>query len=195
MSGEETEGRTGVRVPDGAPALVALLNSRPHATPVLPDTLDDPESAWRILGPFGLSGGEQVSDEQLDAVRALRSALMTVVEGTDEEDTARGWEAVTATVESVTFRHLFSGGEVALRQVTGHPLVGRIAAVVARLVQDGTWSRIRICGNERCRAVFYDATRSRTQRWHSYDLCGNRANVAAYRARKSTSRTAAKPVS
>jgi predicted RNA-binding Zn ribbon-like protein len=30
----------------------------------------------------------------------------------------------------------------------------------------------------------YDTTRSRTQRWHSYELCGNRANVAAFRARE-----------
>lgn len=44
--------------------------------------------------------------------------------------------------------------------------------------------RIRVCANDGCRAVFYDTTRSRTQRWHSYELCGNRANVAAFRARE-----------
>ncbi|WIX80405.1 CGNR zinc finger domain-containing protein [Amycolatopsis carbonis] len=30
-----------------------------------------------------------------------------------------------------------------------------------------------------------DTTRSHTRRWHSYELCGNRANVASHRARKS----------
>ncbi len=34
-----------------------------------------------------------------------------------------------------------------------------------------------------CDEVFYDTTRSRTRRWHSYESCGNRANVSAYRAR------------
>ena len=56
-------------------------------------------------------------------------------------------------------------------------------AAVADILRDGTWKRMRVCANDGCRAVFYDATRSRTQRWHSYELCGNRANVAAFRAR------------
>jgi predicted RNA-binding Zn ribbon-like protein len=180
MSG--AAGRAGVRVPAEAGAIVALLNSRPHATPELPDRLDDPESVRTILGAFGPCDGEDV---RLDAVRALRSALMAVVEAADEDDAARGWEAVTAAVESATFRHVFSAGEVALRQLAGPPVIGRIAAAVAGLVRSDAWSRIRVCGNHQCRAVFYDATRSLTQRWHSYEICGNRANVAAYRARKS----------
>ncbi|MFF4955535.1 CGNR zinc finger domain-containing protein [Streptomyces sp. NPDC001222] len=55
---------------------------------------------------------------------------------------------------------------------------------MAELMADGTWSRIRVCDNEGCRHVFYDTTRSRTQRWHSYATCGNRTNVASYGARK-----------
>ncbi|MEO3773386.1 CGNR zinc finger domain-containing protein [Micromonospora sp. B9E7] len=47
---------------------------------------------------------------------------------------------------------------------------------------------MRICGNEMCSHVFYDTTRSRTQRWHSYERCGNRTNVAAYRARARSAR-------
>ncbi len=31
--------------------------------------------------------------------------------------------------------------------------------------------------------AFYNATRSQTQRWHSYAVCGNRSNVATYRRR------------
>lgn len=72
----------------------------------------------------------------------------------------------------------------------GDPLVGGLVTSVAELVREGAWTRFRVCGNGNCRAVFYDTTRSRSQRWHSYELCGNRANVAAYRTRK---RTAADP--
>ncbi|MEO3748322.1 CGNR zinc finger domain-containing protein [Plantactinospora sp. B5E13] len=77
-----------------------------------------------------------------------------------------------------------------LHQVTGDPVIGGITLAVAELVAAGTWSRIRTCANEQCQHVFYDTTRSRTQRWHSYEMGGNRANVAAYRARSSRTRTA-----
>jgi predicted RNA-binding Zn ribbon-like protein len=72
---------------------------------------------------------------------------------------------------------------VGLRQVTGDPVVGRIVQDVATLITTGNWSRLRYCANEVGGAVFYDTTRSRTRRWHSYEYCGNRTNVAAYRAR------------
>ncbi|WP_414711145.1 CGNR zinc finger domain-containing protein [Pseudonocardia sp.] len=41
--------------------------------------------------------------------------------------------------------------------------------------------RLRRCANPVCDIAFYDGTRSRTQRWHSYARGGNRCNVAAYR--------------
>ena len=55
-------------------------------------------------------------------------------------------------------------------------------AVLHAALADGTWSRVRLCALEACHSAFYDATRSRTQRWHSYAMCGNRTNVAAHRA-------------
>jgi predicted RNA-binding Zn ribbon-like protein len=51
---------------------------------------------------------------------------------------------------------------------------------VPSLIGDRSWSRLRVCANGSCRKVCYDTTRSRTQRWHSYEVCGT---VAAYRAR------------
>jgi predicted RNA-binding Zn ribbon-like protein len=74
---------------------------------------------------------------------------------------------------------------VQLRQVEGDPLVGKIALAVAELVAAGTWSRVRLCANHSCGGAFYDTSRSRTQRWQSYEICGNKSNVAAYRARRS----------
>ncbi|MDT5029510.1 MAG: hypothetical protein QOE61_5936, partial [Micromonosporaceae bacterium] len=48
------------------------------------------------------------------------------------------------------------------------------------------WTRLHLCANDVCRVAFYDASRSRTQRWHSYETCGNRANAAAHRARRNS---------
>jgi predicted RNA-binding Zn ribbon-like protein len=72
---------------------------------------------------------------------------------------------------------------VALRpQGPDDPLADLLAALQTALL-NGTWDRIRLCANHECSAAFYDTTRSRTQRWHSYAICGNKSNVAAYRAR------------
>jgi predicted RNA-binding Zn ribbon-like protein len=65
-------------------------------------------------------------------------------------------------------------------------IVGALIADLHRAVTSGSWRRVRLCAHEPCNAAFYDATRSRTQRWHSYEMCGNRANVAAYRRRAAT---------
>src|SRR5260370_945209 len=39
------------KIPDAAAAIVSLLNSRPHATPTLPDTLDYPAKSSAFLRP------------------------------------------------------------------------------------------------------------------------------------------------
>ncbi|MGW7427605.1 CGNR zinc finger domain-containing protein [Streptomyces sp. NPDC054813] len=71
-----------------------------------------------------------------------------------------------------------------LQQIDGDPVIGGITLTVAELITDRTWRRIHACANEACVRAFYDITRSRTQRWHSYEACGNRNNAATYGARK-----------
>ena len=71
-----------------------------------------------------------------------------------------------------------------LQQIDGDPVVGGIVLAVAGLLTASTSARVRACANDLCGHVFYDTSRSSTQRWHSYEICGNRSNVAAYRARK-----------
>jgi hypothetical protein len=168
-------------VPASAAAVVDLLNSRAYAG--LADKLDSPEPAAAVLRPFGQEDGLP-SPQRLDLVRAVRSDLLNLVGAHDPADAAGDWAALTGRTASITFRQDFSTpGQVELRQVTGDPVVGRITRDVAALVAAGNWSRLRFCANDECSEVFYDNTRSRTRRWHSYEYCGNRTNVAAYRAR------------
>jgi predicted RNA-binding Zn ribbon-like protein len=168
-------------VPAHAAAVVDLLNSRAYAD--LADKLDTAESAAEILRPFGQQDGVP-AQQRLDLVRAVRSDLLNLMDARDTSDAAGNWAAFTGRTTSITFQQDFSTpGQVGLRQVTGDPVVGRIIEDVATLITAGNWSRLRFCANEVCRAVFYDTTRSRTRRWHSYEYCGNRTNVAAYRAR------------
>jgi hypothetical protein len=172
-------------VPAFATAVVDLLNSRAYSN--LGDKLADPESAARVLRAFGQEDGIP-SPQRIDLVRAVRSDLLDLAVAQDPSDAAGDWAAFTGRASSITFRQDFStAGQVKLRQVTGDAVVGRITQAVAALVTAGNWSRIRFCANDLCSEVFYDTTRSRTRRWHSYEYCGNRSNVAAYRARNADS--------
>jgi CGNR zinc finger protein len=156
-------------------ALVALLNSRAHAGE--PDALDAPDTALSVLRGLGHEG-DVVSSDLLDEVRAVRADLMAILEDDD------GWERFSARTSGVAFRYAFSpAGGVQRRQVAGDPVVGSVARHVAELVVADAWPRLKVCANHRCARVFYDTTRSRTQRWHSYKVCGNKSNVAAHRAR------------
>jgi predicted RNA-binding Zn ribbon-like protein len=47
--------------------------------------------------------------------------------------------------------------------------------------------RFRDCASDTCSGVFIDTTRPGRRRYCMPDLCGNRANVAAYRARRRAS--------
>jgi predicted RNA-binding Zn ribbon-like protein len=44
-------------------------------------------------------------------------------------------------------------------------------------------ARLRRCAREQCGLLFYDGTRSRTQRWHAEDPCGWRERQHSRRAR------------
>lgn len=177
-----------------AEAVVGLLNSRPHATPLTPDTLTDPASAAQLLLPFGQEQPAALSADDIAQVRSLRDALTEAVHRADTAAGQAAWTQINRLAASVGFHHRFrDDGSVDLRQVSGSPAAGAVVRAVADLVAAGQFSRIRLCAHPDCRHAFYDATRSRSQRWHSYDVCGNRANVAAHRARaKSPARTQTK---
>ena len=169
------------RVPVAGRAVLALLNSRPHS--IQGDRLDEPEHAAAIVAQFGATG-EELSVEVLETIRAIRADLVAAITAETREDAESAWREFTSHTSGVVLQQDFSvPGEVRLCQVAGEPAIGRIALIVAELVSAGEWSRVRICGNDVCAGVFYDTTRSRTQRWDSYETCGNRLNVAAHRAR------------
>jgi predicted RNA-binding Zn ribbon-like protein len=174
----------GDRVPGPGRAVVELLNSRPHA--IHADRLDDREHAAGILAQFAPADVATDAAQSIEALRAIRSDLEAIVTATDRHEIAEGWRQFAARTSDVAFRYDFTAaGDLAMRQVAGDPVFGGVARAVAELVSSGTWSRVRFCANPSCEGAFYDTTRSRTQKWDSYDTCGNRINVASYRARQS----------
>jgi predicted RNA-binding Zn ribbon-like protein len=175
---------TQVKTTAAATAIVELLNSRAYEPLHLPDALDSQQSAAAVLRPFGLGHPDKPTAQQLSRVRALRSALMVVIEGEEPSRTAQAWADIEAETADVRFRYTFDGtGQSDLIQESGDPIAGGIVRAITGLQAAGQWSRLRICASDQCSKAFYDATRSRTQRWDNYETCGNRNNVAAFRAR------------
>jgi predicted RNA-binding Zn ribbon-like protein len=60
-----------------------------------------------------------------------------------------------------------------------------VAEAVADLLADGDFDLVRHCEGNACVLWFYDRTKGHRRRWCSSTGCGNRAKVAAFRARAS----------
>jgi predicted RNA-binding Zn ribbon-like protein len=52
---------------------------------------------------------------------------------------------------------------------------------------DGSWDRLKLCGNPDCRWAFYDRSHSRRGQWCDMTTCGNRIKNRNLRARRATS--------
>uniref|UniRef100_UPI0011B05F6F CGNR zinc finger domain-containing protein n=1 Tax=Streptomyces sp. FM008 TaxID=1983802 RepID=UPI0011B05F6F len=63
-------------------------------------------------------------------------------------------------------------------------LTARVAAAVARGSLDGSWQRLKACEDETCRWAYYDRSPAGRGRWCSMEVCGARAKMRAYRARR-----------
>jgi predicted RNA-binding Zn ribbon-like protein len=161
-----------------AQSLILFANSRRLAG--RPDLLADRASAGKALARAGLlPAGAVPTPSALRRLVALRSALNAALGG-DEG----AWTEIDAAAKSLRVRLEFGPGPAASVRATaaGDPVTG-LLLTLHEAVAGGSWSRIRRCANDVCAAAFYDTTRSRTGRWCSYARCGNRANVAAHRAR------------
>jgi predicted RNA-binding Zn ribbon-like protein len=62
--------------------------------------------------------------------------------------------------------------------------LGRVLADAAVAASRGTWARLKICAAEDCRWAYYDHSKSRTGRWCSMQVCGNRHKTRRYRRKK-----------
>lgn len=173
-------GYKSARTLSAAERLVAFLNTRPHA--------DKGEGLFSSVPSNGIPGDftegiAQAGPADRASLRSLRDALALTVsaEGPDAE---RAWSEVSRLLAPVTVRRVFTPDGVRLEPTGGAAALSGIAAAVQTIVEADAWPRLRICPNHKCDLVFYDATRSRTQKWDSYETCGNRANVSAHRARQ-----------
>jgi predicted RNA-binding Zn ribbon-like protein len=62
--------------------------------------------------------------------------------------------------------------------------LGQMLASVFRAMSEGSWNRVKACGNPDCRWAFHDSSKNRSGRWCDMASCGNRMKARAFRERE-----------
>lgn len=141
------------------------------------------DEAAGVLG--SLSG-----DEALGRIRRTRGALRELLDATADgrqpaPDAVAELNRALGASEALELVPV-DGGLALGHRHTADPIddaLARLVAPIAREVTVGRTERLRVCANDRCRWVFYDASRTGRRRWCDMATCGNRAKAARHRAR------------
>lgn len=163
-------------------ATAALVN-----TAVAPDTLTDLAELDDFLERYPTSGRVDHSEAELTAMRDLRPVLRRLWSGDEREvvevtnGLLRQYQALPQLVKHDDWDwHLHACADDV-------PLVARSALEAAMAIVDvlrqGELARLRLCGADDCDGVVVDLSKNRSRRYCDRG-CGNRTNVAAYRARQ-----------
>lgn len=182
MTSKDAAGYRSPATQAAADALTALVNTRPHMG--LDDTLVDGTAVDHIVRAFA-GNSNRSSETDVSVVIRLRDALARAIED-DASASDEAWAEISELVGAATVRRVFTPAGVTLQPLAGDPVIAGIAESIHAIVEADSWSRLRTCANHLCNSVFFDSTRSRTQKWHSDETCGNRSRVSAYRARART---------
>jgi predicted RNA-binding Zn ribbon-like protein len=150
------------------------------------EELSTPDALAAWLDAHGLGAGPAgVAD--LDRARRLREAFRgLLLENNGVEARTESAAALTETAgrAQLVLRFEPDGAarlEPAAAGIDGS--LGRLVAIVAAAMADGTWSRLKACQADRCGWAFYDHARNRSRRWCSMAVCGNRTKARSYRRR------------
>jgi predicted RNA-binding Zn ribbon-like protein len=167
-----------------AALVVALANARAVMRPTharsaaAHDALKDAASASALLG-------ELVDERRLDVVRALQRSVAAIVDALIDGSRAPLEDLNALAAREPAIHALVQEPDGRLRAEPRHASVtARIVATVLRELGELDPARLRRCGRPECRLVFYDTTRSGTQRWHADRPCGLRERQRRHRARR-----------
>ncbi|MCJ1695542.1 CGNR zinc finger domain-containing protein [Rathayibacter caricis] len=168
-----------------------LVNTLPELSHTGEDELGTLEQLDDFLRINRYTGSREHSTAELDAVRSVRSSLRSLWLTSAEEDLVALVNGMLERGRALPqlVRHGLWGWHLhATRDES--PLATRIVVEAAMafvdVVRGDERDRIRICAAEDCEAVLVDFSRNRSKRYCDTGNCGNRANVAAYRARRAT---------
>lgn len=151
------------------------------------DEFGSPRALAAWLSAHGLGRGEVASTGDVQAAHRLREALRGLLLQNNGVN-VRKESSLTLTKAAKKARlslHFDPAGGVRLEPAAAgtEAALGRLVAIVAGAMADGTWSRLKACRADRCGWAFYDHARNHTRQWCSMAVCGNRTKARSYRRR------------
>jgi predicted RNA-binding Zn ribbon-like protein len=168
-------------------ALLAAVELANSAEP--PETLLTTDELSAFFTKHGYTGRHVGDQDELDAVRALRPELRTLLTSS-RDDAVPIVNRMLAEADALP--RLVRHGDVDWHlhaTADDRPLHTRIAVETAMamidLIRADELSRLSVCAAPDCEDVLLDLSRNRSRRFCSV-ACGNRGAVAAYRARQSS---------
>lgn len=151
------------------------------------DALSSPDALRAWLEARGLGPGRTATRADLVSARRLREAIRALLlenNGLSVRKEAALTLNRTAARANLGLR-FDSGGEVRL-EPAGRGVdaaLGRLLAIAASAMAEGTWARLKACRADDCQWAFYDHARNRSRHWCSMAVCGNRTKARTYRRR------------
>lgn len=151
------------------------------------DALSSPDALRAWLQGHHLGPARGATRADLVAARRLREAIRALLlenNGLSVRKEAALTLNRTAARAQVGLR-FDSGGAVRLEPAARgvDAALGRLLAIAASAMADGTWARLKACRADDCQWAFYDHARNRSRHWCSMAVCGNRTKARTYRRR------------
>lgn len=168
-----------------------LVNTLPELSDSGADELATMDQLDDFLHEHRYTGSRTHEPDELEAVRAVRGRLrelwLTTSETAQVDIVNRMLEEARALPQLV--RHGPWGWHLHATP-DNSPLGTRVLIEAAMawvdVIRTDERERMRICAADDCEAVLVDLSRNRSKRYCDVGNCGNRANVAAYRARRAS---------
>lgn len=163
-------------------AAAALVNTATDG-----DTLQTVADLDAFVDRYAWTGSRTGDLAELEAVRALRPRLKAIWTA-ETDDVVAGINALLAEYRALPQLVRHGEWDWHLHATPPEaPLATRMAVEAAMalvdVVRSGETARLGVCAAEDCDDVVIDLSKNRSRRYCEKG-CGNRANVAAYRARR-----------
>jgi predicted RNA-binding Zn ribbon-like protein len=153
------------------------------------DTLVTLADLDEFLAQHPYSGVIRRTPEELESVRALRPRLRKFWTVKDRDEVVAMINEILDEADARPYLSRHDRWDWHLHVTRPDaPLADRIAAQAAMafvdLIRADALGRLRICAAEDCEDVVIDLSKNSSKRYCDTGNCGNRTNVAAYRARR-----------
>jgi predicted RNA-binding Zn ribbon-like protein len=153
------------------------------------DTLVTLADLDEFLAQHPYSGVIRRTPEELESVRALRPRLRKFWTVKDRDEVVAMINEILDEADARPYLSRHDQWDWHLHVTRPDaPLADRIAAQAAMafvdLIRADALGRLRICAAEDCEDVVIDLSKNSSKRYCDTGNCGNRTNVAAYRARR-----------